>query len=447
MNAPYRRLACPGLADPMETGDGFLARLVPTGETIALDAVESLCAAARAHGNGIIEITSRGSIQVRGLEPASIAAFANAVRTLAIAADGPPVTVDPLAGLDPQTPIDACTLADALRTALARASFATQLGPKVSVLIDAGTTLHLDRLAADVRLRVESTHAGERVHVALGGDAGGASPVGAVPLFMATEVVLRVLETIAARGREARARDLIRSEDLGAFRRSLAPLVRTAPLPPPRPPSEAIGVHALHDGHMALGIGLAFGHTDADALEKLIDAAKTLGAVGLRTAGRALIVIGLSPHAASDLATTAGQFGFIVRADDPRRHIVACAGAPICRAAQIPSRALAPVIAQVASALFDGSFVLHLSGCAKGCAHHANSALTIVGNDGGCDVVISGVAEDPPTARVPNAALPMRLAALAEALSPTQRGDSVADALKRLGSIGLAAVLSESEHA
>ena len=75
MNAPVsasmRRGACPGLSAPMATGDGLLARLTPSGSTIALDAFAGLCAAARTHGNGIIEITSRGSIQIRGLSAAS----------------------------------------------------------------------------------------------------------------------------------------------------------------------------------------------------------------------------------------------------------------------------------------------------------------------------------------------------------------------------------------
>ena len=152
MNAPYRRLACPGLADPMETGDGFLARLVPSGQTIALDAFASLCAAARAYGSGIIEVTARGNIQVRGLRPDTISAFAADVGALDIATDGVPMTVDPLAGLGPHAALDACAMANALRTALAQAPFTAQLGPKVSVIIDAGNTLHLDALA-DIRLR------------------------------------------------------------------------------------------------------------------------------------------------------------------------------------------------------------------------------------------------------------------------------------------------------
>ena len=56
----FRRGACPGLSKPMQTGDGLLARLMPSG-TIALDAMAGLSAAALNYGNRIIEITSRGS--------------------------------------------------------------------------------------------------------------------------------------------------------------------------------------------------------------------------------------------------------------------------------------------------------------------------------------------------------------------------------------------------
>ena len=84
----------------MPTGDGLLVRLLPSG-TIPLAAFAALCAAARAHGNGVIEITSRGSIQVRGLTAASAPQFASAVAALDIAAeDGVPIHCNPLAGLD-----------------------------------------------------------------------------------------------------------------------------------------------------------------------------------------------------------------------------------------------------------------------------------------------------------------------------------------------------------
>ena len=64
------RHACPALSAPMETGDGLLVRFLPTAP-VPVDALIGLCDAARAHGNGVIEITARGSVQVRGLSPRS----------------------------------------------------------------------------------------------------------------------------------------------------------------------------------------------------------------------------------------------------------------------------------------------------------------------------------------------------------------------------------------
>src|SRR6516162_2067259 len=116
----FRRGLCPGLSTPMPTGDGLLARLMPTG-TILLDAFQALCDAAREHGNGIVEITARGSIQVRGLSAASAVRFAEAVAKLNIAAsDTIPVLSNPLAGLDAEEILDASEIAASLRNALAK---------------------------------------------------------------------------------------------------------------------------------------------------------------------------------------------------------------------------------------------------------------------------------------------------------------------------------------
>src|SRR5262249_47392476 len=136
-----RRGACPGLSAPMATGDGLLVRLLPVG-TMALDAFAAMCAAAQRHGNGVIEVTSRGSIQIRGLSAASAPRFAAAVAALGIAAaDGIPILTDPLAGLDPEEIIDAIALAAALRRKLADSALALRLSAKVSVAIDGGATL------------------------------------------------------------------------------------------------------------------------------------------------------------------------------------------------------------------------------------------------------------------------------------------------------------------
>ena len=131
MTAPHRRGACPGLSAPMPTGDGLLVRFMPV-ENMALDAFVALCAAARAHGNGTVEVTARGSLQVRGLTPRSAPLLASAIAALDIAtADGVPVIADPLAD-DPAALIDAAGLASVVRQAIADARLV--LGAKVSVV-------------------------------------------------------------------------------------------------------------------------------------------------------------------------------------------------------------------------------------------------------------------------------------------------------------------------
>src|SRR5260370_42156282 len=100
MNASVRG-ACPSIAAPMQTGDGLLVRLVPV-EPMDIDKLCILCTAAEEHGNGIIEITQRGSLQIRGLREATASAFAHIIAALEIGAgEGPPLVTSPLLGLDP----------------------------------------------------------------------------------------------------------------------------------------------------------------------------------------------------------------------------------------------------------------------------------------------------------------------------------------------------------
>jgi precorrin-3B synthase len=386
--APLRRDACPGLSAPMATGDGLLARLTPSGSTIALDAFAGLCGAARMRGNGIIEITSRGSIQIRGLNAASSSLFAADVASLGIDAnDGIPVVTDPLAGLGPHDRFDTHALAAQLRQALAAASFATRLSAKVSVAVDGGAALHLDALAADIRLRAIG---GMHAHVALAGPATDATPLGAVALDGAVECVIRLFDTLAATAPRLRMRDAIQGEGLRAFHSAVAALIVDFPLPAGRRTADPVGVHRLSSGGNAVGIGLPFGHSDSETLLRLIDAARQSGAVGVRTApGRALLLVGVPPGVTRKLIAEARALGFIVDPADPRRKIVACAGAPICASGEIAARALAPTLTDAARALPAGEIV-HVSGCAKGCAHPAPAPLAVFGRGGRCDVFADG---------------------------------------------------------
>jgi precorrin-3B synthase len=448
MNAPSRRGFCPALFAPMQTGDGLLVRLAPAG-TIALENLAGLCAAARAHGNGIIEVTARGSIQVRGLSPASTPAFADAVTALGFdGADAVSAIAGPLASLAPDEAADASLLAADLRRALAAAPFLDRLGPKVSVVIDGGGALHLDALAADVRLRAETAPDGPRLHVALGGDAVSAASIGSVAPEHAVEATVQLLAVIATRGRQARAHDIVRAEGVAALRAAIAELLTDAPALPTRPPADPIGSHRLRDGRVAVGLGLAFGHTDAPALGRLIDTVKDAGASGLRTApGHALLIIGIESAAVSAVTTDAARLGFIVHPDDPRRYLATCAGKPFCGSAHVETRARAPDMAAAAAPLLDGSLTVHLSGCAKGCAHPRRAMLTIVGDDAQYGIVVNGSACDAPLGSISIGAMPSSFARLAQQVERARRPDErAADTLSRLGATRVVAILQGADR-
>jgi precorrin-3B synthase len=427
-----RRGACPGISTPMSTGDGLLARLIHP-VPISLDAFAELCEAGQAHGNGIIEVTQRGSLQVRGLSPASAPAFARTVTALGLGDDNRPgILTSPLLGLQAREPVELAALVAALRNDLAACAELASLGPKVSLLIDGGGALHLDGVPADLRLQAGNA---SPLHVSIAANAAAPMSLGWVEPHQAVEAVVRVLTRIAVRGPNARARDFANGPDLHSLRASLSHLLVGEPPPALRPPAEPIATHPLKDGSVALGVALAFGYSDARSLERLAQAAALCGAASIRPApGRALLMIGVSPEMAAELAAAAAAEGFITRPDDPRRFVVACAGAPACGSGLLATRSLAPEIALAAKPFLDAANLIHLSGCAKGCAHPGVAALTLVGPD---RVVVQGRAGDTPQGAISPANLAAGLRRLHEGDEPPPLGAVVrrADFLATLGAI------------
>ncbi len=373
----------------MQTGDGLLARII-SNEPITVEKLIALCDGAESHGNGIIEITQRGSLQVRGLTEASAPVFADTVAKIGIGtSNSPPLLTSPLFGLDAGESFDPTPLLPQLRAAIHRdRPDLVGLGPKVSVLIDGGGSLHLDSISADVRIEATSHFL---FKLSLAGDARTASLLGYVSMNRVVASVVDLLRHIASWGPTARARDLVAGLRLGP-----APEVT-------RQAREPIGAFALKDGTFANGFGLPFGHSTSVAVRRFAQLAGELGVQGLRAApGRALLAIGLSPAAAQKLSEVAVREGLVVDANDPRRHVIACAGAPACASARLPTRELAPQVAHAARFLVGTSHVVHLSGCSKGCAHAGPAAVTVVGPE---RVIVNGRAGDTPRANVSRADL------------------------------------------
>jgi len=66
-------------------------------------------------------------------------------------------------------------------------------------------------------------------------------------------------------------------------------------------------------------------------------------------------------------------------------------------------------LADAAAGLIAQGVRLHVSGCIKACAHPAAADLTLVGRDGGYDIVLGGTTRDKPVATLDLATLLTRL--------------------------------------
>ncbi len=74
-----------------------------------------------------------------------------------------------------------------------------------------------------------------------------------------------------------------------------------------------VGLHPDFDGTIAVGIGLAFGHAQAEALVELAGVSAAYGAQGVRPApDRTLLLLGVPAPRADALVARAEQLGFVV---------------------------------------------------------------------------------------------------------------------------------------
>ncbi|GAB5429933.1 MAG: precorrin-3B synthase [Devosia indica] len=362
----------------MQTGDGLLARVRVAGARLTPADLAALAKLADEHGNGLIDITARGNLQVRGLRPDTAPAFAEAVAALLPIETGLAIDISPIAGDDPEEIADPRPLADAIGKGAA--GMAERLGPKVSVVIDGGGQISLSQLKADIRLRAQP---GNSWAVTLGGGK---------PQHMDAQGVvataLALLGALAAIGPEARATDLFP--------------VRDQVSSPESPEASRVLVHwrprlNLVQGH-SRAIALPFGAARSAEIIALCDAAMASKLTRMRLAPEHILLLDNAPDT---LIAQAAEIGFITKADDSRTRVSACIGSRGCTSGHIAARDLA---VQLAPRLPAGQ-TLHVSGCAKGCAHPRASDVTLVGQADGIGLVFGGRAGDTPSKFLDAAAL------------------------------------------
>jgi len=450
-----QRGACPALSAPMMTGDGLLARVSLT-EAISPEQLADICRLALRHGNGMIDISARGNLQVRGLSEMSAPLLNAEIRSLSLPLrEGLAVEVPPLAGTDGSEIADPRPLAKAIRDT---SRDITGLAPKMTIVVDGGGLLRLSDLLADIRL----VAIGKREWKLLLGDTEQSARVfNVLRETLVVDTVIGLLKQLASLGNEARGRDLANgasqndwaakppTSSSGLSRVSNG--VEATDLPQMLGTSQSMMTQAgpvvspfelfpRSDGLYAVGIGPAFGQAKGENLVALCGEAARLGIKSLKPAfDHSLLFFG-TENACRTLRDFADINGFVISATDPRGHIAACSGSPACHSATIATHGFAERAAAECSDLLDGSFKLHVTGCPKGCAHPQPAALALCGTVDRVSLISQGKAADQPFAFASFADTNATLRRLADLVRSERRpSENSAACLARIGSDRLAA--------
>ena len=401
---PARRKGwCPGALQPMQTGDGLIARVRASGGRLDLAQAHAVAEAALRCGNGAISLSARANLHIRGVRDATLPELLRRLDAAGLIDRDAEVerlrniVVSPLSDLDPDAAFDLAPSLGRLEARLVDDDRLRALPPKFGFVLDALGRLPVADVEADVRFEAERADGAQTFAVFLGGDDSLAARCAADEV--GDRAAQLALAFLALAGRdERRMRALVTRIGAGAVfaRAKLDARPRTraqrrASL------ADVLGEHA-YGSAVVIGAAAPFGLIAATPLRALIERAREAGALSLRlTPWRAFQIAGLDSRRAASLALASAGLGFIADAEDPRLRIAVCAGAPACLHAHRP---LHQDAARWAALLpRSGRIILHVSGCGKGCARAASTPVTLTASECGYDLILNGKAADWPTRR------------------------------------------------
>ena len=147
---------CPDLFTPMQSGDGWLLRVKPLLARITAQQAREIAAAA-GFGNGLLELTSRANLQLRGLTPEGAHRAASDLVAWGLADPDPVRERRRNLLLSPLMPPSALAVAAALTAALCAASWLDALPAKFGFGVSAGQFL-LAAAQCDLLVQAQDDH-------------------------------------------------------------------------------------------------------------------------------------------------------------------------------------------------------------------------------------------------------------------------------------------------
>jgi precorrin-3B synthase len=411
-----RASACPGLLRIVAARDGGICRIRLPGGALSHSEAFAIADAAQAHAAGLIELTNRANLQIRGVRAGEQRALIERLLAAGLgprasaadaasaphATDAPPlanpaaddvrnVMLSPTAGCDRAALIDTTSLAAQILALLQGEARFAALSPKFALLLDGGEQLAMLGHPHDIWLAALQNVDGSGPLFAFG--LAGCPPVaaddppalGAVRPGQVVELVDALLHAFLdlATDDEMRMRDLLARmpaagllahiEARAAFPLSFSlssPLSSDASIAawrrPQAQPSLRFGAHAQREPGMSYVGGAApLGRIDAPTLRELASLAQDAGDGTLRvTPWQSVLLRDVRTEATPAALLRLASLGFACDRSLPFARLIACTGSSGCAKGHADTKADARRLA----ARLPADVEVHLSGCTRSCA-------------------------------------------------------------------------------
>ncbi|WP_345816336.1 precorrin-3B synthase [Paraburkholderia sp. PREW-6R] len=394
--ATLRPSACPGLLRIVAARDGGICRIrLPGGELTAAQA-SAIAGSSALHGSGVIELTNRANLQVRGVRSGHEAALSAALigaglgpidPASAAADDVRNVMISPLAGRDPAALIDTRPICAELLALLQGETRFAALSPKFALMLDGGERLVRVDHPHDVWFAATATRDGVRFVFGLAGcaprlqtgAAQHAAPALAAVLPSQVPALARALLLTfvdLADADATRMRDLLAVRAVDTILRHAQtyldfPLTRDASLANWRGTAAAdatlrLGAHRQHTPHLwHAGAQVPLGRLDAASLQRLAVLAQRQGNATLHvTPWQSVLLTDIAGHHVPAVLDEFDALGLARERAQPLARLIACTGSSGCAKGLADTKADALQLAERLPPDVD----VHLSGCLRSCA-------------------------------------------------------------------------------
>ncbi len=408
---------CPTLTLPSSQRDGMLMRISLVGGAVGAVECGLIADLAERYGNGMIELTNRGNLQLRGIGEENVTAVVDELVRLGFGTDGArTVTISPFAGSVEQQ------ARSEIVAALDLAGYAGLSNKFVVHIDDAAGRTATQRGDIVVRLRRTGTAMVWLDHL---GEAG-------LPADDLAGLVTAVAARCARHGRQSRLRDVLAVSTPGQFVAELAsalghslrftqllesdvsssdvassdaaPADRSLSVvaviaDPPSAHLEPIGVLAMRRTDTVPFVAITsvpLGRLDPMTLRRVGALCADHGIAEMRlTPWKAIAFACATEAQATDVLVGAAQLGLAIDRSHPSLGVVACIGATGCWQTELDTLSTARAIiaersthglqstvaATVAAVSMATNGTVHVSGCDKSCAFSGTAAVTFVGRN------------------------------------------------------------------